>query len=59
MGRLIGFVRYHPLRVLQVQHSASGDGSFGGDQIFQKLAQLTVIRHIAAKNQPAVFMNHE
>ena len=59
MGRLIGFVRHHPLGVLQVHHSPSGDGLFRGDHIFKELAQLPVIRHVAAKNQPAVFVNHE
>ena len=59
VGRLVGFVRYHPLGVLQVHHPPGGDGSFRGNYIFEELAQLPVIRHVAAKNQSAVLVNHE
>ena len=59
VGRLVGFVRHHPLGVLQVRHLARRRGSFRREHIFQELAQLAVVRHVAAKNQPAVFVNDE
>ena len=59
MGRLIGFMGDHPFGVLQMQHATLSGGFFRGNDIFQELAQLAVIRHIAAKNQPAVFVDDE
>ena len=37
MGRLIGFMRHHPLGVLQMHHPPGGDGLFRRDNIFAEI----------------------
>ena len=40
-----------------MQHFAFGDSFFRRQQVVQKLAQLAVVGHVAAENEPAVYVN--
>jgi hypothetical protein len=59
MGGLVGFVEDDALGILQVQDASLGRRLFGCDQIFEKLSQLAMVGHIAAKDEPAIFMDDE
>src|SRR5688572_24412721 len=48
--RLISFMGDHAFGVLQMQHATLGSGFFRCDDIFQELAQLGGIGHVAAED---------
>ena len=57
--RLVSFMENDPLGILQVQHASLGCRVVCRHQIFQDLAELAVVRHVAAKDQTAIFVNDE
>ena len=50
MRRLVGFMEHDSLRILQVKHVSFRGRVFRDHQVIQKLPQLAMIRHVAAKN---------
>src|SRR5262245_40532524 len=59
MCRLVGLVRNHSLRILQVQHASLGCRVIRCKQVFQKLSELAMVRHVAAKDEAAIFMDNK
>src|SRR5215510_5717210 len=57
--RLVSLMRNDSLRILQVHHASLGCRLVRCHQVIQKLTQLSVIRHVATKDQAAIFVNHE
>ena len=57
--RLVGFMQNDSLRILQVQHASLGCRAVRRHQVFQKLSQLAMVRHVAAKDKAAIFVNDE
>lgn len=56
---LVGLMQNESLGILQVQHAPFGCRLVRCHQVIQKLAQLRVICHVAAKDKSAVFMDNE